>query len=95
MNGSDRPWDDMYHRSYFLLEIYRIKKDDFISTLSKIVGQAIVQLYMNDIYDEENMESISPIITIDIYFIPGKVENVYIGADCFLEEIMIYTELFK
>jgi hypothetical protein len=26
MNGSDKPWDDMHHRSYFLLEISRIEQ---------------------------------------------------------------------
>jgi hypothetical protein len=95
MNGSDRPWDDMHHRSYFLLELSRIKQDDFQSTLSEIVGHAIVPLDTHEIYDEGNITSISPIITIDISFIPGKVENVYIGADCLPKEILIYTELFK
>jgi hypothetical protein len=33
MNGSDRPWDDMHHHSYFLLEIFRIEQDDFRYTL--------------------------------------------------------------
>jgi hypothetical protein len=95
MNGSDRPWDDMHHRSYFLPELARIEQDDFRSTLSEIVGHAIVPLDTHDIYAEGNMASISPTIMIDISRIPGKVENVYIGADCSPEEIMIYTELFK
>jgi hypothetical protein len=29
MNGSDKPWDDMHHRSYFFPELARIKQDDF------------------------------------------------------------------
>jgi hypothetical protein len=41
------------------------------------------------------MASISPTIMIDISRTPDKLENVHIGADCSLEEIMIYTELFK
>ena len=28
MNGSDRPWDDMHHRSYFLPNLARIEQDD-------------------------------------------------------------------
>jgi hypothetical protein len=32
---------------------------------------------------------------IDISHILGKIENVYIGADCSLEEIYIYTNLFN
>jgi hypothetical protein len=27
MNGSDKPWDDMHDRSYFLLELERIEKE--------------------------------------------------------------------
>jgi hypothetical protein len=41
MNGSDRPWDDMHHRSYFLPSLERIEKDDFRSTLSEIVSHTI------------------------------------------------------
>jgi hypothetical protein len=95
MNGSDRAWDNMHHRSYFFLELARIEQDDFRSTLSEIFGHIVVPLNTHDIYAEGNMVSISPTITIDISRIPGKIENVYIGADCLPEEILIYTELFK
>jgi hypothetical protein len=63
--------------------------------LSKIVGHVVVPLDTHDIYAEGNMVSISPTVIIDISRIPDKDENVYIGADYFPEEIMIYTELFK
>jgi len=66
MNGSEKPWDDMHHRSYFLPDLSRIKQDDFRSTLSEIVGHVVVPLDTHGIYTEENMESISPTITIDI-----------------------------
>jgi hypothetical protein len=95
MNGSDKPWDDMHHHSYFLPELARIEQDDFRSTLSEIVDHVIVSLDMHEIYAKGNMASISPTITIDISRTPSKVENVHIGADCLLEEILIYTELFK
>jgi hypothetical protein len=29
MNGSDKPWDNMNHYSYFLPELERIKQNDF------------------------------------------------------------------
>jgi hypothetical protein len=29
MSGSDKPWDDMHHRSYFLPEPERIKQENF------------------------------------------------------------------
>jgi hypothetical protein len=72
MNGSDRPWDDMHHHSYFLPEISRIEQDDFRSSLSEIVSNVIVPLVTHDIYAKENMQSISPTVTIDISRIPGK-----------------------
>jgi hypothetical protein len=95
MNGSKRPWDDMRHFCYFVLEIAKIEQDDFRSNLSEIVGHVVVPLDKNDIYVEGNMVSISPTITIDISRTPDKIENVYISAYCLQEEIMIYTILFE
>jgi hypothetical protein len=95
MNGSNKPWDDMHHRSYFLLELARIEQDDFRSTRSEIVGHAIFWLDTHDIYVEGNMVSISPTITINISCTSGKIENVHIRANSSPEEILIYTELFK
>jgi hypothetical protein len=85
MNGFEKPWDDMHHRSYFLPELERIKQYDFQSTLSEIVDHTVVPLDTHDIYDEGNMESIYPTIRVDISHTPGKIENVNIGADCLLE----------
>jgi hypothetical protein len=82
MIGSDRLWDDMHHRFYFLLELFRIKQDDFRSTLSEIVGHVVFPLDTHGIYVKGNMMSISPTVTIDVSRIPRKVENVYIGVDC-------------
>ena len=95
MNGSNKPWDDLHHHSYFLPELERIKQVDFRSSLSEIVGHAVVPLDMHDIYAEGNMTSISPTIQIDISHTLGKVENVNISADCSPEEISIYTKIFK
>jgi hypothetical protein len=82
INGSDKPWDDMYHHSYFLPELSRIEQDDFRSTLREIVGHVVVPLDTHNIYVEGNMVSISPTVKIDISRIPSKIENVYIDADC-------------
>jgi hypothetical protein len=95
MNGSDRPWDDMNHRSYFLPSLERIEQDEFQSTLSEIVDHVVVPLDTHDIYAEGNMDSIYPNVSIDISHTPSKVDNVNIGADCLREEILIYAELFK
>ena len=47
------------------------------------------------IFAEWNMENISVTIPINISANPNAVENVYIDANCSLEEIAIYTALFK
>ena len=49
----------------------------------------------DEIFVEGNMEKISITIPINISVNPNVVENVYIGANCSLEEIAIYTALFK
>jgi hypothetical protein len=95
MNVSERPWDDMHHRSYFLPSLERIEQEDFRSTLSEIVGHVVVPLDTHGIYAEGNMASISPTVPIDISRTPGKIENVNIGVDCSPEETPIYTNLFK
>jgi hypothetical protein len=95
MNVPDRPWNDMHHLSYFFPNIVMIKQDEFRSTFIEIVAHAMVPLDTHGIYVEGNMASIYPIIMINISCIPGKIENVYIDADCSPKEIQIYTDLFK
>jgi len=93
--GPNRPWDNLDHCSYFLLEILKIEHDEFRSTWSEMIGHAMVPLYTHGICVEGNMVNIYPTITVDISQILGKFENVYIGADFFPEEIQMYTDLFK
>jgi hypothetical protein len=81
MNGYDKPWDDMHHRSYFIPDLERIEQDDFRFFFSEIVSHVVVPLDTHDIYAEGIMACISPTITIDISHTPDKVENVNIGAD--------------
>jgi hypothetical protein len=95
MNGSNRPWDDMNHCSYFPPELVRIEKDDFRYTLREIVDHTIVPLDMHEIYAKGNMASIYSTVMIDISCIPGRIENVYIDPDCSPEEIQNYTNLLK
>jgi hypothetical protein len=52
MNGSDKPWDDVHHHSYFIPELARIEQDDFRSTLSDMVGHIVDPLDMHNIYAE-------------------------------------------
>ena len=44
---------------------------------------------------EGNISNLSPTIPINISHDPGKIENVYIGADCSPDEIKEYTDFLK
>ena len=46
-------------------------------------------------FAEGNMANISTTISINISTKPDVMENVHIGANCCLEEIVDYTSLFK
>ena len=46
-------------------------------------------------FDEGNMENISATIPINISVNPDIMENIHIGVNCCLEEIPLYTALFK
>jgi hypothetical protein len=52
-------------------------------------------LAMHKIYVEGNMESIFEMIPIYISKTHGIMENVFVGTYCSLEDIQIYTKLFK
>jgi hypothetical protein len=91
----DRPWDDLHHRSYFLLDLEWIGQDDFRSTLSEMAEHDVVLLDTHGIYVEGKMKNIYPTIMIDISRTPDKIENLYVGADCAPREIHIYNDLFN
>jgi hypothetical protein len=55
--------------------------------MSEMVVHAMVPLDTHGIYVEGSTEIISPTIAIDISRTHGKIENIYIGADCLPKEI--------
>ena len=95
MTSPDKPWEDLYHRSYFLLELSRIESGEFTMTMMGDQSCPINPLATHEVYAEGNMGTIAKTIPINISITPGIVENVFIGADCSPEEIQIYTDLFK
>jgi hypothetical protein len=95
LTSPDRLWDDLHHRSYFLPKLWRIEAGEFVSTVNGDNAFPINPLAMHTVYAKGNMESIDKMIQIDISKTPGIVDNVFIGVDCSLEEILTYTELFK
>ena len=59
------------------------------------VDTPINPLPREGIFAEGNMENISITIPINISVNPNVMENVHIDTNCSLEEIVIYTALFK
>ena len=95
MSGRDKICEDLNHRSYFLPELSKIENQEFHVRLSEDVDIPINPLPREGMFAEGNMENISTTIPINISVNPDVVENIYIGATCSLEEISIYTALFK
>jgi hypothetical protein len=80
LTGLDRPWDDLHHRSYFLLELRRIEVGEFVLTMTGYRPCLINPLATHTIYTEGNMVNITETIPIDISRTPGVMENVFFGA---------------
>jgi hypothetical protein len=95
MTSPDKPWDDLHHRSYFLLELSRIEAREFTLTMIGDRNCPINPLAIHDVYAEGNMETITKTIPINISRTPGIMENVFFKDDYSPREIQIYTDLFK
>jgi hypothetical protein len=83
MTGSERPWEDMHHRSYFLPEISHVERGEFKSVVSRNDSQTVNPLAKHGVYVEGNMVNISETIPINISRTPDVVENVFIRAELF------------
>jgi hypothetical protein len=95
MTGPNKPWDDLHHRSYFLLKLKRIEAGEFITTMNGDAPCPINPLAMHEIYTEGNMESITEMIPIDISKTPSVVENVFVGEDCSPKRFKSTLNCFK
>ena len=72
-----------------------MEREEFREVLNKRIGSPMVPLISSSPMADGNMANISPMIPINISRDPGKIENVYIGAECSHAEIQEYTEMFK
>jgi len=87
MKGLNRPWDDIHHRSYFLLERRRVEVGEFTTTMNGYVSRPVNPLEKYIVYVEEDMVSIDKMISIDISKTLDFIENVFIEEDCPPKEI--------
>jgi hypothetical protein len=87
LSGLDRPWDDLHHRSYFLMELRIIEAGEFVLTMTGDRSCPINPLATHTVYDEVNMVSITETIPIDISITPSIMENVFVKLYFSLEDI--------
>jgi hypothetical protein len=80
MTGSDRPWDDLHHRSYFLPELRREEVGEFVLTMNGYSPCPINPLATLGVNAKGNMEIISTMISINISRTPDIVENFFIES---------------
>ena len=85
----------MHHRYYLLPKLDDIERDEFKAIFSEKIGRPVVPLGSPRKYAEGKMPNLSPTIPINISCVIGKIENVYIGANCSPDEIREYTDIFK
>jgi hypothetical protein len=95
MTSSDKPWDDLHHRSYFLPKLGRIEAREFILTMTGDRSYPINPLATHEVYAEGNMATIAETISINISRTLDIMENVFVGVDFSPGEIQIYIDLFK
>lgn len=95
MTETERPWEDLHHRSYSSLDLNNMQ------VVEKYLHDSIgfdwfcSPVTTHDVFAEGNMSNISKTIPINISKTPGKIENVLIGADCSPDEIELYMAIFK
>jgi hypothetical protein len=58
MTSAENHWEDMHHRSYFLLDISRMEKREFKLDVSRRVDQTVNPLVGHGVYTKGNMENI-------------------------------------
>ena len=92
-------WDDMHHRSFFLLKELVSQSDQFsVETKDFIHGK--FDWFKNpipapDSFEEGNMANISPTIKINISTNSEIVEEIMLGASCSPKEVAAYKALFQ
>ena len=95
MCGTEKICEDLHHKSFFLSELRKIENTDFHVRLAEGVDFPVNPLPKEGVFAEGNMENIYTTILINISVNPDVAENVHIGVNCSVEEIFIYTSLFK
>ena len=95
MSLEEPPWHDSHHRSSFLPAHQDMLTcfERFARCLPFQILQTPIQVYQ--VSSEGNMANITQTQPIEISMKPGIVEHIHIGVTCTLEEVQLYTDLFR
>ena len=95
MSLDELPWDDLYHRSYFLPDLDRLE-NDFSSIFSiDYVEEPQNPMSILHLDSETNLGNIFATIPIYILIKPQITENIHIGASSSIEVINLYKAQFQ
>ena len=95
MNISERPWEDMHHRSSFLSNPYSLEVKPEIFYLDDDMERYQCPVQTHNMLSEGNLTNISKTIPINISIKPDIIKNINIGSNFSPKEITQYTSLFK
>ena len=91
----EKLWEISHHRSSFIPTTDQLKRLDLELTISKEFDWFKNPFLTQPMFVEGNLSNMSNTILINISSNPKVTDNIMIRADCSLEEIQIYTALFK
>ena len=95
MSRLKQPWGELHHRSYFIPKLDCVECDDYRAIFSEKFDRPVVPSDSPSKYTKGNLDNLSPTIPINISRVPGKIQNVYIGAYLSPNEVREYTKIFK
>ena len=95
MSLDETPWNDLHHHSSFLPNLSQMPSflEAFVSHCPTLPLQTTALVH--EVLSEGNIGNITATMHLDISIKLGIVKNVPIGVSCSLNEIKVYTELFK
>lgn len=95
MSFEEHPWPEHHHHSSFPPTHQEMLTclERFSPCLHSQPLQTPIQIHQ--VSSKGNMVNIMQTQQIDIYVKPGIVEHIYVGVNCNLEEIQLYTDLFR
>ena len=95
MTGVEILWHDLHHWSYFFPNLHEVESSLSGPYSTGSVHKILYPLATTQIFVEGNISNIWGTFSVNISRNPNVIKNIFIRVECFLEEIEIYTNIFK